>query len=192
MAKALGIRSSSRMADAFVLIGKFTADGTINNPLVFSSIPQIYKDLMLVVTSRGTVGSLLGSPYLRLNDDSSGLYQSIFFETPNSTLTTAIANRTSSGSTLMNIGRHPGGSSTTNTWGTQIIHINNYTNTTQFKSVLTEYSSSVGAATLGGVGYNVGIYRSTNAVTSIRYADQGGGNIVSGATFRLYGIRTSV
>jgi hypothetical protein len=82
--------------------------------------------------------------------------------------------------------------STANTWGTQIIHINNYNNTSHFKSVLTEYSSSVGAATNGGVGYSVGIYKSTNAITSIRYSDENGGNLVSGSTFRLYGIRTSV
>jgi hypothetical protein len=188
----LGTLGSSRMADAFVLIGKYVSSGSSGYELIFSGIPQTYKDLMLVVTSRSTASTLLGGPYLRLNDDGSNLYQSIFFETPNSTLTTAVASRTGSNVTLMNIGRHPAANSTANTWGTQIIHINNYTNTTQFKSVLTEYSSSVGAATLGGVGYNVGIYKSTNAITSIRYSDESGGNLVSGSTFRLYGIRTSV
>ena len=192
MAKALGIKGSSRMADAFVLIGKYTADGTTGYPLVFSGIPQTYKDLMLVVTSRSTIAAAVGSPYLRLNDDGSSLYQSIFFETPNSSLTTALASRDTANSTLGRIGRHPGGGSTSNTWGTQIVHINNYSSTSHFKTLLTEYSSSIGASGTGAVGYATTIYKSTNAISSIRYSDEQGGNIASGATFRLYGIRTSV
>lgn len=192
MAIYSGQLASSTMRDAFVLIGKYTADGSTGYPLVFSGIPQIYKDLMLVVTSRSTIAAAVGSPYLRLNDDGSSLYQSIFFETPNSSLTTALASRDAANSTLGRIGRHPGGGSTANTWGTQIVHINNYSNTSQFKTLLTEYSSSIGAAGTGGVGYATTIYKSTNAITSIRYSDEQGGNIANGATFRLYAIRTSI
>jgi hypothetical protein len=188
-----GTMASSRMSDAFVLIGKYVADGTTGYPLAFSNIPQTYKDLMLVVTSRSTIAAAVGSPYIRLNDDGSGLYQSIFMETPNNTnVTTAVAQRDSANSTLGRLGRHPGGGSTSNTWGTQIIHINNYTSTSHFKTMLTEYSSSIGAAGTGGVGYAITVYKSTNAITSIRYSDEQGGNLASGSTLRLYGIRTSI
>jgi hypothetical protein len=188
-----GTMASSRMADAFVLINKYVADGTTGYPLIFSSIPQTYKDLMLVVTSRSTVSAAFGSPYIRLNDSDLGLYQSIFMESPNNTgVAAAVAQRDSSNSTLGRLGRHPGGGSTANTWGTQIIHINNYTSTSHFKTMLTEYSSSIGAAGTGAVGYAITIYKSTSAITSIRYSDEQGGNLVSGSTFRLYGIRTSV
>lgn len=190
MTSAIGHVASSTIKDAFIPLGKYTADGTTGYPLVFSGIPQNYKDLMLVIVSRSTIAAAIGSPYLRLNDDTSGLYQSIFFENPNSSLTTAIASISPTNSTLGNIGRHPGGGSTANTFGTQIVHINNYTSTAHFKTVLTEYSSSIGASG-STVGYATTIYRSTNAITSIRYSDQQGGNIAEGSTFRLYGIRNT-
>lgn len=192
MIRNIGVSGSSILRDAFVPLGKFVSDGSSSYSLIFSGIPQTYKDLMLVATVRSTTGALLGSPYIRLNDDSSGLYQFIYMETPNSTLATALAQRGGSNATLANIGRHPGNNSAANQWGTQIIHINNYSSTSHFKTVLTEWSSSVGSATQGGVGYCTFIYRSTNGITSIRYADEGGGNFVAGSTFRLYGIRTSI
>lgn len=191
MISTLGHVASSKIKDAFIPLGTFISNGSTSAPLVFSNIPQNYKDLVLVIVSRSTAAANTSVPYIRINDDSSGLYQSIFFESPNSGLTTPIASRSSSGSNLAIIGRHPANNSAANTFGTQIVHINNYASTSHFKTILTEYSSSVGAATAGAVGYSTAIYRSTNAVTSIRYGDQSGGNIVSGSTIRLYGIRST-
>jgi hypothetical protein len=192
MISTLGHVASSKIKDAFIPLGTFVSDGSGAAPIIFSNIPQNYKDLMLVIVSRSTASANTTVPYIRINDDSSGLYQSIFFEAPNSTgVTTAIASRDSANTNLAIIGRHPANNSTANTFGTQIVHINNYSSTSHFKTILTEYSSSIGAATAGSVGYAVSVYRSTNAVTSIRYGDQSGGNIVSGSTFRLYAIRST-
>jgi hypothetical protein len=192
MISTLGHVASSKIKDAFIPLGKYTADGTTGYPLVFSGIPQNYKDLMLVIVSRSTIAGAIGGPYIRLNDDGSALYQSIFFEYNSASTGPAGASASRSGSnvTLGNIGRHPGGGSTANTFGTQIVHINNYSSTAHFKTVLTEYSSSIGASGSSG-GYATTIYKSTNAITSIRYSDENGGNIASGSTFRLYGIRNT-
>lgn len=182
--------SSSIIKDAYNLIGSFTADGTNGYPLIFNNIPQRYKDLVLVINSRSTIAAVVGSPYIRLNDDSSGLYQSIFFEYYNSSTgpASATASRDANNSTLARIGRHPGGNASSGTFGTIIVNINNYASTSMFKTILTEFGNSVGANGSGS-GFCTSIYRSTAAITSIRFSDEQGGNIAAGSTFKLYGIK---
>ena len=67
-------------------------------------------------------------------------------------------------------------------FATGITHIMNYSNSTTYKTVLTR----------GGDGSilvaNVGVYRSTSAITQIQIEPQAGGNFDVGSTFALYGI----
>jgi hypothetical protein len=182
--------SSSVIKDAYNLIASYTADGTNGYPLIFSSIPQRYKDLVLVINSRSTVNAVVGSPYIRLNDDSSGLYQSIFFEANNASAgpVSASSSKDASNSTLARIGRHPGNNASANTFGSIIVNINNYTSTSMFKTILSEFGNSIGASG-SSTGFTTSVYRSTSAITSIRFSDEQGGNIASGSTFKLYGIK---
>jgi hypothetical protein len=182
--------SSSIIKDAYNLIGSFTADGSNGYPLIFSGIPQTYKDLVLVINSRSTIAGVVGSPYLRLNDSDAAVYQSIFFEYNQSSTGPAAgsASRDGSNATLGRIGRHPGGGSTAGTYGSIIVNINNYASTSMFKTVLSEYANSIGASGSSS-GFTTFIYRNTAAITSIRFSDEQGGNIAAGSTFKLYGIK---
>jgi hypothetical protein len=63
------------------------------------------------------------------------------------------------------------------------VSLMNYANTTTNKTALIRVGNP-GADTI----VQVGLYRSTSAITSIQFALQNGGNMNTGSTFTLYGI----
>lgn len=156
--------------NTYVALASVTASGT-SSVLVMNNIPQTYTDLVLVAQY---LKSGTGSARLILNNDSTSLYSQ----------TVLYGNGTSAGS-----GRDSGTyfylmdylqSSTTNP-NFATVHLMNYSNTTTFKTVI----ERSGVADKGTVA-NVGLYRSTNAITRIDIADAS--NFASGTTFSLYGI----
>jgi hypothetical protein len=137
-----------------------------------------YTDLVLVTSVLGQSGG--GAEYteqLQFNaDTSSGLYSDTLLRGDGSTVTS---------------GRHSNqnqiylsvlGSLSTTVPRVSVINIQNYANASVFKTVL---SREAQANT--GVEAAVGLWRNTNAITSIRYSLQAG-NIAVGSTFSLYGI----
>ena len=175
---------SSAMHGAVVPIAQYVADGSSGYVLAFSNISQTYQDLMIVANSRNTSASALGYPYVRLNDDASSLYSDTDLVGNG---TSATSSRNSTGG-VGRVGVEPSGSSTSGIYGTLIIHILNYANTSTFKTIL-----SRSAADLNGSGETrllATLYRSTSGISSIRISDEIGGNFASGSTWTLYGIRT--
>jgi hypothetical protein len=68
-----------------------------------------------------------------------------------------------------------------------IINLQNYSNTTTFKPSITKFNN--GASIVGqGSGIMSGLWRNTNAITSITLTASGT-TFISGSTFSLYGIR---
>jgi len=65
-----------------------------------------------------------------------------------------------------------------------LINIMNYSNSTTYKTLVMRWNSS------DYVYSRVGLWRSTNAITSIELR-AGAGNIASGSTFTLYGIKSA-
>jgi hypothetical protein len=63
------------------------------------------------------------------------------------------------------------------------VSLMNYANTTTFKTALIRVGNS-GSDTIA----QIGLWRSTSAITSIQFALQNGGNMNTGSTFTLYGI----
>ena len=63
------------------------------------------------------------------------------------------------------------------------ISLMNYANTNTFKTCLLRVTNP-GADVIA----QVGLYRSTSAITSIQFAAQNGDNMTTGSTFTLYGI----
>ena len=63
------------------------------------------------------------------------------------------------------------------------ISLMNYANTSTYKTALIRMSNA-GSETIA----QVGLWRSTSAITSIQFAMQNGDNFQSGSTFTLYGI----
>jgi hypothetical protein len=139
--------------------------------VTFSGIPQTYTDLVVVVSGYYS-GTTYGS--FQLNGDSnSGNYS----------YTRLLGY---SGGVLSDRAGGSDGFSLGSTQGTCIAHIQNYSNSTTYKTVLVREN----AAGTGTAAY-VYLWRNTNAVNSFAVFAAGGGNFASGSTFNLYGVSTA-
>ena len=144
--------------------------------ITFSNIDQNYTDLIFVSSF---LKPAAGSPRFRFNSDTSSLYsQTVLYGNGTSALSQRETGQTAY--YLMDF-FNP---STTNP-NHVTIHLHNYSKTTTFKTIL----ERSGAADIGTEA-SIGIYRSTNAITSITInADGGSGVFSAGTTFDLYGIK---
>ena len=144
--------------------------------VVFSSIPNTYTDLVIV----GSIKSAAATnpqTYVRFNGDTGSNYS----------VTNLYANGSSAGSTKFsnqtfiryNYVTDP---NTTN-FATLIMNLNNYSNSTTFKTALTKF----GLVSVG-LDYTVGLWRNTSAITQVTFTLESATNFASGCVFTLYGI----
>jgi hypothetical protein len=142
--------------------------GSAASSVTFSSIPQGYSDLVFVVNSNEfSSGASLG---LQFNGDAGGNYSYTFMYGDGTNSGSQRAANTSS----CYVGQINGGT-------IALININNYSNTTTYKTVLTRNGASSQSVFSG-----VSLWRNTNAITSLTISR--GGNFASGSTFSIYGI----
>jgi hypothetical protein len=150
--------------------------GTAAASVTFSSIPQGYTDLILVVN--GLVSSNSAAAWLGFNADTSSLYSSTRLTGSGSTAATSrFAGRTNSNNWY---GGSAAGLSNTNN-NTVVLQIQSYSNATTFKTWL---SRTAGLATETVVG----LYRSTSPITTITLGVESAFTYSTGTTFSLYGI----
>jgi hypothetical protein len=158
-----------------------TTLGSDQATVTFNSISGSFTDLVLVVETQITNNDYTLS--MRLNGDSSSLYSyttldgfgTVAESSRRSNMSIAVLQRVVSNASRI--------ISTT--------HIMNYANTTTNKTYIAR-SSQAGRA----VSANVGLYRSTSAITSITISEAGDGGsgsftgtLKAGSTFTLYGIK---
>jgi hypothetical protein len=161
-------------------IATTTLSSTAQN-YTFSSIPQTYTDLRLIVTGANSVGSGNDVTSLRFNGVTSTLY-SYSQLIGNGTIADVGNGTTSQFIALGRLGISPN-------IGHIIIDVLNYTNTSTNKSLLCRWNVP---ATY--VGVTVGLYRNTSAITSITIdANQFAGTttFLAGTSFTLYGIKAA-
>lgn len=163
------------MASTYTPIATYTVSGSSTTSYTFSSIPSTYTDLVLITNSGQTSGQL----YFRINGDTGTNYS---YTTLEGNGTSAISQRLTS-KTLI----YPAYSGeTANAINlTNILHFQNYSNATTYKTILWR-SNDTGTQTEAGVG----LWRSTSAITSILLASSVG-NFLAGSTFTLYGIKAA-
>jgi hypothetical protein len=142
----------------------------------FTTIPGTYTDLVLVLGS--LTFSSGGNPQIQFNSDTSTNYSN----------TDLYANGTSAGSTrntsnnYVNVGFSATNGSATEP-STIIVQVMNYANSTTYKTLLGR-----GNRAGGEVQTNVGLWRSTAAITSMT-VKVGSGSLTGTAT--LYGIKAA-
>jgi hypothetical protein len=150
-------------------VGSAVADYT------FSSIPGTYTDLFVSINcGTSASGQSLG---MRFNSDSGSNYSSTEMWGNGST---ASSGRLTSSTFIRAVGRGIG--TDTTLIDTGFVNIQNYSNTTTYKTSLIRSGVS------GGTIASVGMWRSTSAITSITFFGEGPSNIISGSTLTLYGI----
>lgn len=153
-----------------------------NTPnITFNSIPGTYTDLILVANMATTVAGWSG--LLRFNGDSGSNYSSTQLV---GTGSAAISSRGTNLPTIY-LGYYPDafGQVGNNNF---IVHIQNYSNTTTFKTVFARSNNNSTGGATNAVEQAVGLWRNTAAITSISIP-AGSGNILAGSTFSLYGVR---
>ena len=158
------------MAATYTPIASITL-GAAAASVTFSSIPQTYTDLIVVSQAQLTTGSQL--IFLRFNSDSANNYSVTRVYGDGSTAT---SDRFSTQSGI--------DSSFVSNSSRTIANINiqNYSNSTTYKTALGRWNSS-GFATL-----LAGLWRNTNAITSLTLTPNASDTFIAGSTFNLYGI----
>jgi hypothetical protein len=141
--------------------------------ITFSSISQAYTDLIIVVKSGATVATANG--FIRFNSDSTSSYSQTTLRGNGS----AAASDRITGATEIALDYYGFSTDLTNN---VIIQIQNYSNSTTYKTTL----HRIDTANYGTVA-RVGLWRNTNAITSISFISSAYAFIV-GSTFTLYGI----
>lgn len=158
-----------------------TTNGTGSSGTVtFSSISGSYTDLILVASMYGTI-------------DDTGVKMTFNSDVGNNYSYTILRGNGSAASShrASNVGRidlfyNNGLGSTNGVYAPAIISIQNYSNATTYKTSLSRSFDQINSGT-GEVLATVGLWRNTNAITSITLTTTSG-NFTSGSTFTLYGI----
>jgi hypothetical protein len=161
-------------------IATYTAPNGSVNSYSFTSIPQTYTDLVLVLSCGMNSG---GDPTVVVNNDSGANYSDTWLNGNGTTL----ASYRYTGRNFW----YPEWNLMGGAYGVfslqSTFHFMNYSNTSTFKTVLYR-TGNAAAGTNVGTEYHVGIWRSTAAITRIDVGATSSQTYMSGSTFTLYGI----
>ena len=150
-----------------------TTLGTATGTVTFSSISSAYTDLVVVFVGNMNAASTC---FLRYNNDSGNNYTQIdVVGDGTSAITQRRSNQT--GFRLYDVGL------SSNNINTFILNINNYSNTTTYKTTLLRGSDTGGTSE---VGMGVSLWRNTSAINRLDFTF--GGTWSVGSTFTIYGI----
>lgn len=167
------------MATTYVKIATTTVGSGGSATIDFTSIPQTYKDLKLLVCARGTQTQAGQGNYyiIKPNGSSSNL---------SSRYLLGIGTSIVSG-TYQPYGYMAASDFTTSVFGNSEHHFYNYTSAT-YKSISTDCGNENNNVTVYGTLFDAGLWANTSAITSITLTP-GGGNFAQYTTATLYGLK---
>lgn len=156
-----------------------TTLGSATATITFSSISGSYTDLIIAGGLRlDNDGSGAQNAIIRFNSDSGSNYSYTYLLGDGSS---AASGRGTNGTELF---VSTVGNDDTNRYSAEIWQINNYSNTTTYKTALFKHMVNYG----NQVQAIVGLWRSTSAITAISVTASGSKNWAAGSTLTLYGI----
>ena len=161
------------MASTYTPIATTTL-GSAQATVTFSSISGSYTDLVLVVNAAATAGN--PDVYIQFNSDTASNYSRTAVRGAGGTATSTRA--VTQTAAYLDSSTGP---STTSLEYNSITSIQNYSNTTTYKTALTRAN-----AAQYGTDAIVNLWRSTSAITRIDITCTG--TFTAGSTFTLYGI----
>jgi hypothetical protein len=156
--------------------------------VTFSAIPATFTDLVLRYSARTTEAGPNELIIYTLNGNTGSNYSTT---TLIGNASTATSNRTTSAANIR-AGWQSGATATSNTFGSAEIYIPSYTvsqnkPTSNFSAA---ENNSAGTAD-SYINANAGLFRITDAITSITLTPINGTNFVSDSSFYLYGISSN-
>ena len=155
-----------------------TTLGSAQSTVTFSSINGTFTDLILVINAKANTGGAIGLLF-KLNSDSAANYSFTYLNGNGSSASSGRVTANNNGA----IADLAGSASSA---GTVIAQINNYSNSTTFKTVLSRGSDAANVAQA-----LVNLWRSTAAITQIDVYPNSSIQFASGSTFTLYGIKAA-
>jgi hypothetical protein len=168
--------------------------GSAAATVTFSSISSAYTDLVLQCSLRTdtTTFNNMNFPQFRLNGDStSGLYSVTNLYSRNTGGGNTANSIRASSQNEINLGGVATSAMTSGIFSTYQVQIQNYANTSVNKTVLGRISTGGDLTAMDGVWASVGLWRNTNAITSISLTGTSSGLFQVGSTFTLYGIKAA-
>jgi hypothetical protein len=149
-----------------------TTLGSAASSVTFSTIPGTYTDLVIIIAATQSSPNTCG---IRFNGDTGSNYSATRLGADGSS---ALSNRWSNVTSAYTFVQYTTQNST-------IMNIQNYSNTTTYKTVLSRFNNAANF-----LGTYVALWRSTAAITSLSLQDTDGTtNFATGSTFTLYGIK---
>jgi len=162
-------------------LGTVTVGSGAPNTINFSNISQTYTDLIVKMSVRSNQPSSTNSGlYIYFNNDSSSIYSATTIEGNGSSVASY---RNSTGAIWYSLAT--ASTATSNTFSSIEMYMPNYTSS-NYKSVVLDSVTE----TNSGTAYQdlaAGLYRSTNAITSV-YISNGGQTLAQYSEFSLYGV----
>jgi hypothetical protein len=155
-----------------------TTLGSAVSSYTFTSIPSTYTDLVLVIA--GTVSVNGEGIVMQYNGDTSTIYSYTYLYGTGSSA--ASARQTGRGYAAINWGTAFSSTEQSNA----VVNIQNYANTTTYKTALSR-SNNPNGSSFQGTEALVSLWSNTAAITSI-LVKSGSGNLNTGFTLTLYGI----
>lgn len=152
--------------------------------ITFSSIPNTYTDLRLVLVARSSRVDTTDPIYVRINSDTGSNYSMTYITGDGST---ASSSRSTSIS-LWQIGSMPAANAAANLFNYCSMDFFSYSGLTN-KTVLSEESRDMNGS--GVVDRRVLLWRSTSAINNIQFTSGSSSNFVTGTTATLYGIKAA-
>lgn len=159
--------------NTYVALDKVTV-GTAVSTITFNSVNTGYTDLVIVANTSRTSNSNMQLRVGNGSADTGFNYSYTFVAGDGSSAFSSRASGTNSTEVSYQ---------NANTWGQTIINLQNYANTSTYKTFITRS----GQAGWGTIAY-VGLWRSTAAINTINLYSTAG-NFDVGSTFSLYGIK---
>jgi hypothetical protein len=155
-----------------------TTLGSAATSYTFSSIPGTYTDLVLVINGGASVST--SEVYLQFNSDTASSYS---FTSLNGNGSTVASNRGLSQTWIRSSWYI---SPPTTHAFLNIVNLQNYSNTTTYKTVVSRSGTSSGS--YPGTEAIVGLWRSTSAINSVKIFLSSTNTWNVGTTFTIYGI----
>ena len=167
----------------FTLIASNTVGSGGASSVTFSSIPQTYTDLKVVVSARCDNSASYSSLSININGITSG-FSLIGLEGGDSTTVSSYASSTNAIAYGLSAAN-----SITNAFGNVELYLPNYTSS-NYKSISSDGVSENNSSSTGAYRDLIAsLWSNTAAITSLTFT--GSGNFVQYSTFSLYGIKNS-
>lgn len=171
------------MPDTYTLLEKVVVGAATASSVSFTSIPQTYTDLCVVMSTRHGRAVNSSSLRLRINSDTGANYSNLMLQGDG----TNITNIKNSGSTSIIYFYGDGSSATANTFSNVQLYFANYSGS-NYKSISID-STAENNGGLAPVNINSGLWSSTSAITSLTFDEPNGpSNFLQHSTFYLYGV----